>query len=51
MPKPAPDEERDEFLDRCMDDGTMRRDFPERDQRRAVCNKQWRKGQRQNGDG
>ncbi len=37
LPKRRPDEDKDEFIDRCMGDDTMVKDFPDPAQRRAVC--------------
>jgi hypothetical protein len=37
MPKPTGDEGRGEFVSRCMADGLMAEDFPDADQRLAVC--------------
>jgi len=37
MPTPREDENRDEFVDRCMSDTESVRDFPDREQRFAVC--------------
>lgn len=56
MPLPIPrrDEDREPFISRCMSNPTMRREFPSRDQRLAVCNRQYRKGrrrQREDGEG
>lgn len=42
MPKPRASEARDAFLLRCMGDEAMQSEFPDRDQRYAVCNTQWR---------
>ena len=42
MPKPRTGEKRDEFVSRCMGDDVMKRDFPEQEQRVAVCMSQWR---------
>lgn len=42
QPKPRANEGRDDFLGRCMGDGVMRDEFPDRDQRFAVCNTIWR---------
>lgn len=44
MPMPHDGESHDDFHSRCMADETMRGDFPENDQRNAVCQKQWDKG-------
>lgn len=44
MPLPAPrkNEKQDEFISRCMGDETTVADFPDNDQRAAVCFRQWR---------
>ena len=42
MPKPHTDESRDDFLDRCMGDDESVAEFPDADQRYAVCNSIWR---------
>lgn len=41
LPKPADDEEKGDFLDRCMGDDTMNKEYPDPKQRRAVCESQW----------
>lgn len=41
MPKPRKNENRDEFLNRCMADDEARADFPDNKQRYAVCNSFW----------
>ena len=41
MPEPLSNENRDEFLDRCMIDAEAQSDFPDNDQRYAFCNSQW----------
>jgi signal peptide peptidase SppA len=41
MPTPGPTEDKNTFISRCMGDDTMNRDFPDQDQRAAVCNRQW----------
>jgi len=43
LAKPKPQEEKKEFISRCMSDDIMNKEFPERDQRAAVCYKQWNK--------
>jgi len=45
MPLAIPNKGEDEksFLSRCMKNKVMRREFPDNDQRSAVCYKQWRK--------
>lgn len=43
MPLPTPNtsETRDDFLSRCMVNSTMRAEYPNQDQRYAVCQSQW----------
>jgi DnaJ-domain-containing protein 1 len=43
MPEPLPGEDEAAFIQRCMADEQMQRDFPTQDQRAAVCYAQWRK--------
>lgn len=40
LPKPRADEAQDDFLGRCMSD--LKGEFPDNDQRLAVCTQQWR---------
>jgi hypothetical protein len=44
MPLPTPNEGESEqdFISRCMGNETMNEDFPEQEQRSAVCYRQWR---------
>ena len=44
MPIPTPNdgESQDDFLDRCMSNDTMVDDYPDNEQRAAVCYSQWR---------
>ena len=44
LPKPHGDETENDFISRCMGNPTLREDFPDRDQRLAVCFRQWREG-------
>ena len=37
QPKPTPKENKKDFVMRCMSDDTMVKEFPETDQRLAVC--------------
>jgi len=37
IPRPKEQEERDEFIDRCMSDETMKKEYPNEKQRLAVC--------------
>ena len=41
LPDPRNDEKRDDFISRCMGDDVMVREFPDTDQRLAVCSRQW----------
>lgn len=41
MPSPGPTESEDEFLSRCMSDEEAMADFPDEDQRYAVCISKW----------
>ena len=43
MPLPTPNQEesRSQFMTRCMDSDIMRQEFPEPEQRAAVCSSQW----------
>lgn len=42
LPKPTPEEDRDQFIARCMANPTMREDFSNVGQRAAVCYNLWR---------
>jgi len=50
LPKPKPNEEREAFLERCMANPTMNREYPDNKQRYAVCNTQWREAKKSDGD-
>src|SRR5690554_1869519 len=41
LPKPNDGETKDEFIERCMGDETMKEEYPDGDQRLAVCMTQW----------
>ena len=41
IPKPRDDESQDDFMSRCMSDETMNDEYPDQDQRAAVCNQSW----------
>lgn len=43
IPKPASNETQKTFLARCMSSDTMIKEFPNIQQRSAVCYSQWRK--------
>jgi len=40
--KPRPDEDQKDFLNRCMANEQMNKEFPDSTQRYAVCNSQWK---------
>ena len=42
LPKRKSDESREEFIARCMKDPVMVQEFPDANQRRAICEKQAR---------
>lgn len=42
LPTPKSGENEDAFISRCMGNDEMNKEFPETDQRAAVCFKQWR---------
>jgi len=44
LPEKRPAEKHEAFIQRCMADGVMVREFPDAGQRRAVCERQWKKG-------
>ena len=39
LPKPRIDEKEEEFVSRCMDDEVMKEEYPDTEQRAAVCYK------------
>lgn len=41
IPKPRTNEDKDDYIDRCMRSTIMRGEFPERKQRTDVCNSTW----------
>ena len=43
IPKPEPLETMSEFITRCMEDDTMKSEYPNERQRVALCAKQWTK--------
>ena len=42
IPRPKAGEKMTEFLGRCMTDETMETEYPNENQRIAICAKQWR---------
>ena len=47
MPVPSPSDNQDkgQFLANCMSDSVMNKEFPESEQRAAVCYNKWRKAE------
>lgn len=41
MPNPKPNEQKDEFIKRCMSDSEANNSFPDNEQRYAFCKSQW----------
>jgi len=41
LPKPKKNESHDDFMDRCMSDEVMKKEYEDEDQRYAVCQSQW----------
>lgn len=41
MPKPRDGESKDDFISRCMASAEAREDYPDQDQRFAVCSSMW----------
>ncbi|KKL23444.1 hypothetical protein LCGC14_2425310 [marine sediment metagenome] len=48
LPTPNADEEQDDFIARCMSDDTAKEDFPDDEQRLAICHSQWGKDKEEN---
>ena len=49
IPKPLPNEQNNEFIQRCMMDDVMVREYKDTDQRYAVCREQLEKHEIENG--
>ena len=49
IPKPLPKEQNNEFIQRCMMDDVMVREYKDTDQRYAVCREQLQKHEIENG--
>ena len=43
IPKPRVKESQSEFISRCVMDSVMKREYPDKKQRLAVCYSSWRK--------
>jgi hypothetical protein len=41
IPKPHKDEDKKDFMDRCMGDDVMNEEYPDNKQRYAICQKSW----------
>jgi len=50
LPSPRKNEDKNRFINRCMESETMKREFPDTDQRVAVCHDRWRKRDREKED-
>lgn len=42
QPKPRKIEDKDKFIERCMEDNIMKDEYPDRKQRLAVCYDIWK---------
>lgn len=42
LPTPRKDEEKNDFISRCMGNDTMKKEYPDQKQRTAICYQQWR---------
>ena len=42
LPKPEKNEDKTKFLDRCLKNNTIKSEYPDINQRIAVCNSQWK---------
>jgi HK97 family phage prohead protease len=42
LPKPKKDEDKNDFIERCMSSDVMGKEYPKNDQRLAVCNTLWK---------
>lgn len=47
IPKPKKDDSKNKFISRCMGSEVMQKEFKDKQQRAAVCYRQWRKGKEQ----
>ncbi|MFW6173343.1 MAG: hypothetical protein ACOC5T_06320 [Elusimicrobiota bacterium] len=43
IPKPKEKESKEEFVKRCVSSKVMNKEYPDREQRYAVCQSQWDK--------
>ena len=49
IPKPQTDETEDDFMERCMGNEAMVDEYPEHDQRAAVCHTSWEDAHKEEG--
>ncbi len=42
IPKPTKGEDKNTFIDRCMGDDVMKKEYPDNDQRLAICETEWK---------
>ena len=50
LPSPSEGEDKDKFVERCMSNATMKKDFPDNKQRLAVCFSQFKKGKKESSE-
>lgn len=50
LPHPTSDEDKNEFMNRCMSNDAMKREHPRNDQRVAVCLSLWRDNKKEQDD-
>ena len=50
LPTKNPEEDKDKFVSRCMSDDIMKSEFPQEDQRVAVCMSQYKKRKKTKSD-
>jgi hypothetical protein len=43
LPSPSKKEKKSDFISRCMSDEAMKKEYPNRDQRLAVCFTTWKR--------
>lgn len=43
LPKPRSEEDEEKFIQRCMSNPIMKKEYPDQKQRTAVCYSQWKK--------
>lgn len=48
LPRPRKNETKDKFISRCMENKISNKEFPDTDQRYAMCNTRWKRGSEDN---